>query len=212
MQFEMHLIFYEVESWYRGRVETLDAKYSLIFRQLSLWPHEMESWFHSWYRGRVETLDAKYNLIFRQLSLNCQCGHMKWSHGFILGTEVGQKPIFRQLSLNCQCGHMKWGHMKWSHGFILGTEVGQRPQMLNIVSYLGSSLLTVSVAHIQQSFISNYLSCFEGGITEEDRKRTTQLICQVKEGKEIHRLKEPRNLFKRSHNRNTETNKHLPFW
>ncbi len=67
-----------------------------------------------------------------QLSLNCQCVHMKWSHGFILGTEVGQRPQmliicnlnFRQLSLNC--------HMKCSHGFILGTEVGQRPQMLII--------------------------------------------------------------------------------
>ncbi len=30
-----------------------------------------------------------HNLVLRQLSLNCWCGHMKWSHGFILGTEVG---------------------------------------------------------------------------------------------------------------------------
>ncbi len=30
-------------SWYRGRVETLDAKYNLA---------------HSWYRGKVETLNA----------------------------------------------------------------------------------------------------------------------------------------------------------
>ena len=28
---------------------------------------------------------------FKQLSFNCQCGHMKQSHGFILGTEVGQR-------------------------------------------------------------------------------------------------------------------------
>ncbi len=38
----------------------------------------------------VETLDAKYNFIFRQLSQNCQRGRMKWRHGFILGTEIGQ--------------------------------------------------------------------------------------------------------------------------
>ena len=64
---------YEVEpwfhSWYRGMIETLDAKYNLVFRvalfQLLVWPHEVEPWFHSWYRGRVETLDAKYNLVFR---------------------------------------------------------------------------------------------------------------------------------------------------
>ncbi len=54
----------EVESLFHScRIETLDAKYNLIFRLV--WPHEVESLFHSWYRGRVETLDAKYNLIFR---------------------------------------------------------------------------------------------------------------------------------------------------
>ena len=47
-------------SWYRGRVETLDAKYNLI--SLLVCPHEVGPWFHS---CRVETLDAKYNLIFR---------------------------------------------------------------------------------------------------------------------------------------------------
>ncbi len=51
-----------------GRVETLDAKYNLIFKkealfELLVWPHEVEPWFYFWYRGRVETLDAKYNLI-----------------------------------------------------------------------------------------------------------------------------------------------------
>ncbi len=55
-------------SWYRGRIETLDAKYNLIsvaLFELLVWPHEVEPWFHSWYRGRIETLDAKYNLISR---------------------------------------------------------------------------------------------------------------------------------------------------
>ncbi len=48
-------------------------------------PHEVEP---SRYRGGVETLDVKYDLIilFRWLSFNCLCGHMKWSHGFLLGT------------------------------------------------------------------------------------------------------------------------------
>ncbi len=26
--------------------------------ELSVWPHEVEPWFHSWYKCRVETLDA----------------------------------------------------------------------------------------------------------------------------------------------------------
>ncbi len=43
-------------SWYRGRVETLDAKYNLV--TLLVWPHEAEPWFHSWYRGSVEILNA----------------------------------------------------------------------------------------------------------------------------------------------------------
>ncbi len=57
------------DSWYRGRVETLDAKYNLVAVSV------VEPWFHSWYKGkpylytknetmaplhvlRVETLDA----------------------------------------------------------------------------------------------------------------------------------------------------------
>ncbi len=36
----------------------------MLFFELLVWPHEVESSVHSWYRGRVETLDAKYNLIF----------------------------------------------------------------------------------------------------------------------------------------------------
>ena len=51
-------------SWYRGRVEILDAKYNLALFELLVWPHEVEPGFHSWYRGRVETLDAKYNLAY----------------------------------------------------------------------------------------------------------------------------------------------------
>ncbi len=35
-------------------------------------------------RGRVETLDAHL------LTISVATGH--WSHGFILGTEVGQRP------------------------------------------------------------------------------------------------------------------------
>ncbi len=42
-------------SWYRGRVEILDA---VALFELLVWPHEVEPWFYSWYRGRVETLDA----------------------------------------------------------------------------------------------------------------------------------------------------------
>ncbi len=48
-------------SWYRGRVETLDAKLFVALFELLVWPHEVEPWFHSWYRGRVETLDAHIN-------------------------------------------------------------------------------------------------------------------------------------------------------
>ncbi len=36
--------------------------------ELSVWPHEVEPWFHSWYRGRVETLDAKYNPMFKYVT------------------------------------------------------------------------------------------------------------------------------------------------
>lgn len=53
-----------------------------------------------------------------------------------------------------------------------------------------------------------------GGITEEDKKRTTQLVSLYKEGKEIHKLKEPRNLFSRSHLKDPaeSKSKFLPFW
>ena len=34
----------------------------------------------------LETLDAKH------VSFELLAGHMKWSHGFILGTEVEQRP------------------------------------------------------------------------------------------------------------------------
>ncbi len=51
-----------MEPWFhRGRVETLDANSCLgstILSVSTVWPHEVEPWFHSWYRGRVETLDA----------------------------------------------------------------------------------------------------------------------------------------------------------
>ncbi len=78
-----------------------------------------------------------------------QLSHLMWATFFFNGSRSqfhsqygGRIEIsFRQLSFNCW-----YGHMKWSHGLILGTEVGQRPQMLNIISYLGSSLLTVSMA------------------------------------------------------------------
>ena len=46
--------------------------------------HEVEPWLHSWYRDGIETLGAKYNLVAL-----LYCGHMKWSHGCILGIETG---------------------------------------------------------------------------------------------------------------------------
>ncbi len=55
---------------------------SYLGSSLLVWPHEVEPWFHSW---RVETLDAKYN---GSSLLTVSVGHMKWSHGFILGAEV----------------------------------------------------------------------------------------------------------------------------
>ena len=45
-------------SWYRGRVDILDANLGSSIFELLVRPHEVEPWFHSWYRGRVETLDA----------------------------------------------------------------------------------------------------------------------------------------------------------
>lgn len=51
------------------------------------------------------------------------------------------------------------------------------------------------------------------GITEEDKKRTTQLISQIKEGKEVHRLKEPRSLFFRpAAAKSSEESSKLPYW
>ncbi len=66
--FELLVWPHEVEpwfhSWYRGRVETLDAKYNLkALFELLVWPHEVEPWFHSWYRGRVETLDTLFSSL-----------------------------------------------------------------------------------------------------------------------------------------------------
>ncbi len=55
-------------SWYRGRVETLDAKYNLIvalFEPL-VWPHEVEPWF---YPGRVKSLDAVFGRLCDVLSM-----------------------------------------------------------------------------------------------------------------------------------------------
>ncbi len=34
-------------------------------------------------------LSPQVNPLVGELSLNCWCGHMKWSDGFILGAEVG---------------------------------------------------------------------------------------------------------------------------
>ena len=53
----------------------------VVLFELLVWPHEVEPWIYS-YSFLVENLDAKY------LSLNCYCDHMKWTHDFILGTEV----------------------------------------------------------------------------------------------------------------------------
>ncbi len=51
------------------------------------------------------------------------------------------------------------------------------------------------------------------GITEEDKRKTTQLISQYKEGKEVYRLKEPRNLFAKLHPVPAgQTRKKLPLW
>ncbi len=76
---------------------------------------------HKWTCLRVDLFTPLLPVSQLMFRLLCQCGSRKWSNGFILGTEVGQRPqmlIFRQLFLNCQCVHMKW-----SHGFIPGTEV-----------------------------------------------------------------------------------------
>ncbi len=57
-------------------------------------------------------------LIFRQLSLNCQCGYMKWSHGFILGTDVGQRPQMLKYNLVFRQLHVREGYAYMS---MLGT-------------------------------------------------------------------------------------------
>ncbi len=59
--------------------------------ELLVWPHEVEPWF-SFLVQRLGQRPQMLNIIsyFRQLSLNCQCGHMKWSHGFILYTGRGR--------------------------------------------------------------------------------------------------------------------------
>ena len=49
-----------------------------------------------------------------------------------------------------------------------------------------------------------------GGISEEDKRRTTQLISLVKEGREVHRLKEPRNLY--AHVSHNLSPRNLPLW
>ncbi len=49
-----------------------------------------------------EVIASKFSRTASGTKINPQIfNHMKWRHGFILGT----------------------GHMKWRHGFILGTEV-----------------------------------------------------------------------------------------
>ncbi len=97
-------------------------------------------WFHSWNRGRVKTLDA---LLFWQF---CQCGHMKWSHGFILGTEVGQRPQMLNIThiqvalvelLVCPHEVEPWFH-SWYRGRVETLDAKYN-------SYLVSSLLTVSM-------------------------------------------------------------------
>jgi len=51
------------------------------------------------------------------------------------------------------------------------------------------------------------------GITEEDKKKTTQLISHYKEGREIYKLKEPRNLFAKLHHVPImQTRKKMPLW
>lgn len=49
-----------------------------------------------------------------------------------------------------------------------------------------------------------------GGISEEDKARTTQLVSQIREGREFHSLKEPRNLFSKLPASEPETR--LPLW
>lgn len=50
------------------------------------------------------------------------------------------------------------------------------------------------------------------GISEEDKKRTTQLIYHFKEGREFHTLKEPRHLYGYVHSSQHDSYQKLPFW
>ena len=52
------------------------------------------------------------------------------------------------------------------------------------------------------------------GISEEDKKRTTQLVSHFKEGKEFHTLKEPHHLYGNSHRSKLRDDSHrkLPYW
>lgn len=62
-------------------------------------------------------------------------------------------------------------------------------------------------------FLPPSLTPIPGGITEEDKKRTTQLISHYKEGREFHTLKEPRSLFYKPHGALTQQSKKpLPLW
>ena len=58
----------------KERVPKLDGEKVIVHLYLSVWPHEVEPWFHSWYRarGRVEILDVKYNLAYINSTL---CGY-----------------------------------------------------------------------------------------------------------------------------------------
>ena len=49
-----------------------------------------------------------------------------------------------------------------------------------------------------------------GGICEDDKRRTTQLVSHYREGRQIHALKEPRSLFARP-NKHTVAER-LPLW
>lgn len=48
------------------------------------------------------------------------------------------------------------------------------------------------------------------GISDLDKKRTTQLISQIREGREVHSLKEPQNLFSKLPTKLPEAK--LPLW
>ena len=33
-----------------------------VFHKVSVWPHEVEPWFHSWYRGRVAFFELPHEV------------------------------------------------------------------------------------------------------------------------------------------------------